>query len=315
MTICNYCKKPALFTFKNGINCCSKNVSGCPEIRQRRKKTCIEKYGDENFKNIAKGKQTKLARYGSENFNNRVKAKETIFEKYGVNNISQLSDIKKQKDATFQTNYKHGSDERFKLTQTRSESWRSNDVSAIIEKSKKTTIERYGVDNILKLKEVANEVSRKNKENAPIRLAKAKKTIKEKYGVDNVSQVTEIHERQQKLRWKSYTLPSGKIIKVQGFEDKALDILLTMFAEEDIITSRRILPNVWYTHKDKNRRYYPDMMIKSNNTIIEVKSEYTYKIYEETNLKKKDACTTSGYNFEFWIFNKNSLRKEYYKAQ
>lgn len=315
MTTCNYCKKPALFTFKNGISCCSKNVSGCPKIRQRKKQTCIEKYGDENFKNITKGKQTKLSKYGSETFNNRAKAKETTLEKYGVDNVSQLTDIKKQKDATFQRNYKQGSDERNKLAEERSKTWRSNDVSAIIEKSKKTTLERYGVDNILKIKEVANEVSRKNKENAGARLTKAKKTIKEKYGVDNVSQVTEIHERQQKLRWKSYTLPSGKIIKVQGFEDKALDILSTTFSEEDIITSRRLLPIIWYTHKNKNRRYYPDLMTKSNNTIIEVKSEYTYKIYEEANLKKKDACIASGYNFEFWIFNKNSLRKEYYKAE
>lgn len=314
MTTCNYCRKPALFTFKNGINCCSKNVSGCPEIRQRKKQTCIEKYGDENFKNTNKSKQTKLEKYGNETFNNRIKAKETTLEKYGVENVSQNNDIKHKKEVTFQTNYKLGSEERIKLAKTRSRSWRANDIDAIIKKSKNTMIDRYGVDNILKIKEVAAEVSRKNKENAPVRLAKTRNTIKEKYGVDNVSQITEIHEKQQKTRWKSYTLPSGKIIKVQGYENKALDILLTIFSEEDIITSRRLLPNIWYTHVGKNRRYYPDLLIKSNNTIIEVKSEYTYKIYEEANLRKKDACISNGYNFEFWIFNKNSLRKEHYKS-
>jgi hypothetical protein len=313
MTTCNYCKNTAVFTFKNGINCCSKNVSGCPEIRQRKKNTCIEKYGDENFKNIERAKHTKLEKYGSAGFNNRIKAKETSLEKYGVDNISKLEKIKKQKEKTFQNNYKLGSDERLTLAKTRSSSWLSNDVKSIIKKSKNTTTERYGVDNILKLEEVALEVSRKNKENAKERLEKAKKTIKERYGVEYISQVTENYERQQKCRWKSYVLPSGKIINVQGFEDKALDILLTLYKEEDIIINRHLLPKIWYTHKNIKRRYYPDLMIISNNTIIEVKSEYTYKVYEESNLKKKDACIQSGYNFEFWIFDKKTLRKQTYK--
>ena len=141
---------------------------------------------------------------------------------------------------------------------------------------------------------------------------KARKTIKEKYGVEYISQVTEIHEKQQKIRWKPYTLPSGKIIKIQGYEDKALDILLTLFKEEDIIVDRKLLPKIWYNYQNKNRRYYPDLMVISNNTIVEVKSEYTYKVYEESNLRKKDACIENGYNFEFWIFDKNSLRKQTY---
>ena len=106
------------------------------------------------------------------------------------------------------------------------------------------------------------------------------------------------------------------IIKVQGFEHKALDILLTSFSEKDIITSRKLLPEIWYEHGNKNRRYYPDLLVVPTNTIIEVKSEYTYKICEEVNLKKKDKCVSNGYNFEFWIFCKSgkSFRKEIYRT-
>lgn len=314
MTICNYCGHAALFTFKNGVNCCSKNVSGCSAIQNRKKKTCIEKYSDENYKNVAKSKQTKLEKYGSETFNNRQKAKKTTFEKYGVENVSQIEDIKHQKELTFQSNYMIGSEERTELAKTRGKSWKSNDVTAIIQKSKKTTMERYGVDNILKLPEVALSVSQKNKENAQDRLVAARKTINERYGVDYISQIPEVHEKQQKPKWKKYVLPSGRVINIQGFEDKALDILLDIFSETEIVTSRRLLPNIWYIHKNKNRRYYPDLMIAPNNTIVEVKSEYTYQVYKETNLKKKDACVAAGYNFEFWIFDKDSLRKECYKS-
>ncbi len=315
MIICKYCQAPALFTFKNGITCCSKNVSGCPVIRQRKKVKCFEKYGNENFRNTARNKQTKEEKYGDANYNNRVQAKETNIVKYGVENVSQLAAVKLSKLNTFNTNFRNEPEKLAGLADRRRTTWLSNDVESIITKSKKTTLDRYGVDNIQKLEEVAHRTSLKNTVNAKERLAKAKQTIRERYGVDYISQVSEIHEKQQKLRWKNYTLPSGKIIKIQGFENFALDILLTTTDENNIVTSRKDIPNIWYYHLDKKRRYYPDILV-SGITIIEVKSEYTYRMYEAINLKKKDACTQAGFNFEFWIFNKtgSSLRKQIYPS-
>ena len=62
---------------------------------------CIEKYGNENFRNIAKSKQTKLEKYGNENFNNRDEAKKTMLKKYGVDNVSKHDEIKQKKQTTF----------------------------------------------------------------------------------------------------------------------------------------------------------------------------------------------------------------------
>ena len=309
MTICNYCKRPASFTFKNGITCCSKNVSGCPEIRQRKSSTCIEKYGDANFKNIEKGRKTKLEKYGDSNFNNRSKAEDTLEKTYGVTNVSKLPSIKQAKQLTFNANYKLESAERTELADQRRTTWLSNDVSAIIEKTKNTNLSRYGVDNILKLESVAKEVSRKNKENAPDRFAKAKKTIRERYGVDYVSQVPEIHLKQQRTRFKLYTLPSGTVIKVQGYEPRALDILLTMTTEDNIVTKRSLLPNIWYENSDHTKhRYFIDIMLVNENKLIEVKSTYTYSKDLNNNLRKKEACLALGYLFEFWVFSKHGLQ-------
>lgn len=54
--------------------------------------------------------------------------------------------------------------------------------------------------------------------------------------------------------------------------------------------------------KDKESRYYPDIYIKSENRIIEVKSEYTYKQNKLINDLKKDACKLTGLNFDFMVF-------------
>ena len=159
---------------------------------------CIEKYGNENFRNIAKSKQTKLEKYGNENFNNRDEAKKTMLKKYGVDNVSKHDEIKQKKQTTFQINYPPESEERTQLGKTRSKSWKENDVASIIKKTKNTMIDRYGVDNPLKVKAIADEVSRKNKENADSRLEKTKKTMQERYGVDYAMQVVGFHEKQQK---------------------------------------------------------------------------------------------------------------------
>ena len=56
---------------------------------------------------------------------------------------------------------------------------------------------------------------------------------------------------------------------------------------------------------DIKRIYYSDIYIKKENKIIEVKSEWTFKINKKKNLLKKEACLKAGYKFEFWIFDKN----------
>jgi hypothetical protein len=48
--------------------------------------------------------------------------------------------------------------------------------------------------------------------------------------------------------------------------------------------------------------YYPDFYIKSTNTIIEVKSAWTYENWKEKNLAKQKACLEQGFKFEFIIF-------------
>ena len=61
-------------------------------------------------------------------------------------------------------------------------------------------------------------------------------------------------------------------------------------------------PKITYNFEDKERRYYPDIWIKSINKIIEVKSCYTYRKELIKNINKALATRKLKFDFEFWIY-------------
>jgi hypothetical protein len=102
-------------------------------------------------------------------------------------------------------------------------------------------------------------------------------------------------------RYKDYIFPSGKVERIQGYENKALDELLKIYTEDEIICNRATIPKFWYGSK----KYYPDIYIPKDNLIIEVKSNWTYSGTAEclaNNLLKEKACKDAGYNFRFMIY-------------
>ena len=104
-------------------------------------------------------------------------------------------------------------------------------------------------------------------------------------------------------KFKVYTLPSGTSIKLQGYEPFAMDYLLTVFHETDIVTQRHEIPTFKYSIHGVDHIYYADFLIKSTNTIIEVKSTWTDRLEIEINELKKKSVITNGYNFVKLIFD------------
>ena len=96
-------------------------------VEEKRKQTCIEKYGNPNYKNeeakklsneIFEGGHslsdpgvrqkaciTKQKLYGDPNFTNREKAQQTIKEKYGVDSICDIPGVKEKKINTLMKKY------------------------------------------------------------------------------------------------------------------------------------------------------------------------------------------------------------------
>jgi hypothetical protein len=104
-------------------------------------------------------------------------------------------------------------------------------------------------------------------------------------------------------RWKDYFTPSGELRRIQGYEGKALDILLKLYPESDVKTSIVDMPKITYEYKKVTSRYYPDIYIPSENKVIEVKSTYTYQKELSRNIMKALA-TRRHHVMETWLFVK-----------
>jgi len=253
----------------------------------------------------------------------RNKAKITCMKNYGVEHPSQSQSIKDKKKQTCITKYgvEHhleSLDIRRKITETNLERYGAEMPFAneqVKQKIKETNLEKYGTEHPTQSEEIIEKrkkvwVEKYGVEN-PMHLQlfvdKGKMTNLERYGVENPMQCPEIFQkcqssnRSSKYKLKDYAMPSGEIIRVQGYEPQALDILLESYNEDEIVVKDNETPDIWYMLDGVKHRYYPDIYIPKDNLIIEVKSQYTYEANLKKNLAKQQGCLDLGYNFRFMI--------------
>ena len=240
------------------------------------------------FKRI---KSTMIDKYGVEyaaqspTFMAKMKA--TTLETYGVEYATQSDKVKEK---IRQTNYK---------TYGVEYGLQSEEVK---EKSRLTNLEKYGFENPLQREEIKE---------------KCKQTCLKKYGVEYPSQNNEIYEKMNKMSYylKEYILPSGITIKIQGYENYALDELLQNenINELDIITGSKNVPIIWYNDETgKNHRHYVDIYIPLQNKCIEIKSTWTFKKQKEVVFLKQTAAKNLGYLYEIWVYDDKGNKVELY---
>lgn len=167
-------------------------------------------------------------------------------------------------------------------------------VPEIQERVKKIMIEKYGVEYGFQSKEIID---------------KCKKTNLDRYGYENAMQNDDIQKKHflSSVSLKEYELPSGKVIKIQGYGNLALDELLVTH-NEDNLSIEFDCPKIKYQSNDGGIHYYrPDIYIKTDNMIIEVKSLWFFNIDIEKNIDKYLAAMDQGYNMEFWIYDNGEL--------
>ena len=276
-----------LINFSNGY--CKECTIG--NRKDKSKATCFEKYGVEHpFQSQEvkdKSKATCLEKYGVEHSLQsqevKDKSKATCFEKYGVEHPMFIQEVKDKIKATCVEKY--GVEHPMFIQETK-------------DKIKSTCLEKYGVENPFQSQEVKD---------------KSKATCVEKYGVENPSQNPEVAERSSKASYsrKDYTLPSGKIIHVQGYEPYALDELVKILNEDEIITGFLSVPEIWYDDDEgMKHRHFVDIFIPSQNKCIEVKSTWTAEKKKDNIFKKQQAGKQLGYNYEIWIYNSKGEKVE-----
>lgn len=250
------------------------------ERQKKRKETNNQKYGCDypmQVKEISeKISKSAAKKTKEEKERSNEKRKITTSKKYGVDNIAK-SELSKEK---------------FKQTMLENHGVENPSYSnEIVEKRKNTHREKYGVDNIFQLYSTKEKI---------------KTTNLKKYGVENPSQSPEIAIKKLKNSHlkKEFVFPSGQVGYVQGYETFVLNELLKSYDENELVVNPSKMPAIWYIGVDgEKHRYFPDIFIPHENKIVEVKSDYTFKICLETNLLKKQRCLELGYVFEFKIFN------------
>lgn len=248
---------------------------------KKHKQTLLNKYGTENMWDVEEIKNKKIL---------------TCLNKYGVKNVAQnldiINKIKKTKININKSNILSSQiiDKKQELFEKYgTDNYRSSDY--IKNKIKQTVLERYGVDHISKSKEIQT-TKRENCMN--------------KYGVEFSIQHPEFAEKASTngFLMKEYILPSGKIIKVQGYEPFGLNDIINIekINENDIITGCKNVPTVWYNDLQGNKhRHFVDIFIPSQNRCIEIKSSWTIK--KESVFLKQKAAKELGYNYEIWVYN------------
>ena len=97
------------------------------------------------------------------------------------------------------------------------------DKQKIIEKRKNTTLERYGVENVIQNKEINH---------------KAKETILERYGVENVSQSKEIKQKRENTFLDKYG--SKSFTGTEEWKEKTKKTNLEKYGVENAIQNRDI---------------------------------------------------------------------------
>jgi hypothetical protein len=241
-----------------------------------------------------------------------IQTKRIFMKRYGIDNISKLESVKTKKKNKAQIKY--GVD---------------NISQSDIVKNKKidSAMKHYGVDNISKAVEIKNKkinTSRKHYGvDYPFQSKEIHdehiKIIQEKYGnnITNISQVSEIMDKKYLtgICGKDYTLPSGRKVRIQGYENYGIEYLLNNgIDEKEIIIGNKQIENeiglffFYDTKKKKNRRYFPDIFVKFENKIYEVKSTYTMKLDVDLINMKKQSVIDKGFNFEFLVFNNKGIK-------
>jgi hypothetical protein len=287
------------------------------ESKNKTKETNMKLYGYDTPSKVPKfkdkGIETNLIKYGCkhamQNPDIRQKVINTNLERYGCENSFENPEVKQKiKDTNIS---RHGYECSFHNPETQ-------------EKIKDTNMKIYGYENVLLSPIIQAQIKDTNMkiyghENvllSPIIQAQIKETTMRIYGVEHVMHDPIIAQRasDNAYKFKDYIFPSGRVERIQGYENRGLDdLLLEAVHENDIITNRTKVPEIWWTDIDnKKHRYYVDIFIVSQKRCIEVKSTWTFEKKKDIVFLKQQAVKDAGYECEIWIYDNKKLIEKYY---
>jgi len=198
-------------------------------------------------------------------------AKQTLLEKYGVDNPMYLPGMSEQR--------------------------------------KKHFIEKYGVENPSSNEQVKQKRinTMMERHGIPHNLVNWQEKFFNKFGVHNPAHVPEIAETLCYNRFKKrkeYTLSTGEVIHLQGYEPFGIDYLKTKYQENQIQYRKKDMPELWYNWQKKTRRYYCDFFVADDNLVVEIKSTFTLSRDLDIVKQKILSAQTKGYKVLLLVFDR-----------
>lgn len=296
----------------------SLNSSDKIAANEKRKETKLIKYGDENYCNKEKIKKTKLERYSDENYNNQEKLKRTNLERHGVECVFQSEEVK---STIYNTNIeRYGCKNPYSI---RGELWNER------------MVEKYGDKNFNNKDQIRISHLSRTKEEIEKSSERRSKTNLLKYGVENPMQNEDINRKvvdKIKKRYggigfqidetfnkavsnhfaRNQITIEGKTYSLQGYEPIVLYHLIEIekINVQDIECHKNV-PIIYYEFNNTMKRHFPDIYIKKENRIIEVKGEFT--LYEcsddalEIQKAKMKYAKKLGYTYQVYLYKRNKV--------
>jgi hypothetical protein len=279
------------------------------------KETCEEKYGVDNvFKSeeikekIKETNNLKLGvDYPMQNEEVQNKAMQTCLDKYGVK-WAFCQDYVYEKIRNTHLN-KYGV--KYPLQ-----------CKEIQEKIEKIFIEKYGVKRPLLSKIILQKMKEKYGSEYFINSSHFKDVMIQKHGVEHALQYPEFFHKMIKSSFsnKNYTFKNGRQIQVMGYENYAIDYILSRndsilkrkVNEDEIVVGKDIQSFEYYDDENKKHRYYPDIYIKDTKLLFEVKSIYIFNKNPKLNYLKFKQVQKEGFDIKVLFFNGKKLIDVWY---
>jgi len=153
-----------------------------------------------------------------------------------------------------------------------------------------TSLQRYGVANPASSSVVQD---------------KRRKTNEAKYGVSNPMFDSNIVSQNKSARFKkkTFVFPSGKTVITAGYEGFYLrDLLAEGYCEEDLLCANQGLPIIPYMLDGKTHHHLPDVLVRSDKLLVDVKSEFT--LAQQTGYTEKaQAAAIFGFSYAVVIYD------------
>jgi len=182
-------------------------------------------------------------------------------------------------------------------------------LPGMAEQRKKHFIEKYGVENPSSNEQVKQKRINTMMERHGIshNFINWQEKFFNKFGVHNPAHVPEIAETQCYNRFKKrkeYTLSTGKVISLQGYEPFGFDYLKTLYQENQIQYRKKDMPELWYNWQEKTRRYYCDFFVADDNLVVEIKSLFTLSRDLDIVKQKILSAQTKGHTVLLLVFDR-----------